>query len=245
MSDEWMPTLRMKLSREEFDRLPRHPAFKYELLAEETLISPWPRHAHASLTLSRYRPAVDDVAALQLRLATSDDIDRLVPVFCGAFDHRQPYGSLDEETMRKAARISLERTFTGVDGVFVAAASFVVLHEDRPVGAVLITLLPGGDPNEWHCLHWDETPPPDLWDKRGGQPHLTWIFVGRNGQGDGIGTQLLRAAVRTLKKQGYRTLWSTFLVGNEISTLWHWRNGFELLPLQLSKRRMRRLLRAP
>jgi len=32
MSDEWDATLKMKLSREDFDRLPRHPSYKYELI---------------------------------------------------------------------------------------------------------------------------------------------------------------------------------------------------------------------
>jgi hypothetical protein len=45
-----------------------------------------------------------------------------------------------------------------------------------------------------------------------------------------------------LTRQGYRTLWTTFLIGNEITTLWHWRNGFELLPTMFSKRRLRRTL---
>ena len=32
MSDVWMPTFKMKLTREEFDRLPLHPSYKYELI---------------------------------------------------------------------------------------------------------------------------------------------------------------------------------------------------------------------
>jgi GNAT superfamily N-acetyltransferase len=81
-----------------------------------------------------------------------------------------------------------------------------------------------------------------LWKKVKGQPHLTWIFVRRFEQGAGIGTQLLQKAVRVLKKQGYRTLWTTFLIGNESSVIWHWRNGFELAPASFSKRRMWRKL---
>ena len=88
-------------------------------------------------------------------------------------------------------------------------------------------------------MHWHDPPPPDLWEKRQGQPHLTWIFVQRFEQGDGIGTQLLRQAVRVLKKQAYTTLWSTFMIGNDSSMRWHWRTGFELLPNMLSKRRLR------
>jgi GNAT superfamily N-acetyltransferase len=89
---------------------------------------------------------------------------------------------------------------------------------------------------------WQEPPPANLWENRGGQPHLTWILVHQMKHGRGVGTQLLLQSVRVLKKHGYKTLWSTFLIGNESSVLWHWRNGFELLPHLLSRRRMRREL---
>ena len=243
MSDEWMPTLKMNLSRAEFDRLPRHPAFKYELIDGVTWISPWPRHAHAQLALSRFRPDNDDMATLPLRHVCAADIDALAPIFCGAFGHLQPYGSLDEDTLTNAAETSLKRTFAGQDGVLVEPASFVALADDQVAGAILITLLPGGDPSEWDSLHWHEAPPPDLWDKCQGQPHLTWIFVRRFEQGQGVGTQLLRQAVRVLKRHGYKALWTTFLIGNDQSALWHWRNGFELLPGRFSKRRLRHELK--
>jgi GNAT superfamily N-acetyltransferase len=116
------------------------------------------------------------------------------------------------------------------------------MEEDKVVGAILVTLLPGGDAADWEAMHWNETPPPDLWEHGQGQPHLTWIFVRRWNQGTGVGTQLLQQAVRVLKKQRYKTLWTTFLIGNDSTLLWHWRNGFELLPGMFSKRRMRREL---
>ena len=101
-------------------------------------------------------------------------------------------------------------------------------------------------PTLQHALdHWHEAAPANLWDKGQGQPHLTWIFVRQYSQGAGIGTQLLQKAVRVLKKQGYKTLWTTFQQGNDSSALWHWRNGFELFPNLMSKRRRRRELKLP
>ena len=38
---------------------------------------------------------------------------------------------------------------------------------------------------------------------------------------------------------------STFLLGNDSSTLWHWRNGFRLQPLYSAMRRAIRESRAP
>jgi hypothetical protein len=49
----------------------------------------------------------------------------------------------------------------------------------------------------------------------------------------------LAAAVRELLALGYTQLASTFLAGNDSSTLWHWRNGFQLLAYPGSLRAMR------
>jgi GNAT superfamily N-acetyltransferase len=99
--------------------------------------------------------------------------------------------------------------------------------------------LTGLDP-----LHWVEPPPPD-WLGRGlGRPHLTWIFVGPWHAEHGIGSALLAAATQRLLAHRYRELASTFLLGNDASLLWHWRNGFRLLPNPISPRQIRRLVRA-
>ena len=72
---------------------------------------------------------------------------------------------------------------------------------------------------------------------------MTWVFVGPDCAGEGVGSVLLAAAASALQQMGYRQLLSTFLLGNESSALWHWRNGFRLLPYPFSKRRMRELWR--
>ena len=43
---------------------------------------------------------------------------------------------------------------------------------------------------------------------------------------------------------GYTELISSFILGNDSSMLWHWRNGFELLPYSGSRRRFRAMMRA-
>jgi hypothetical protein len=57
--------------------------------------------------------------------------------------------------------------------------------------------------------------------------------------GHNVGTALLSAAVRGLLGLGYTELVTTFMLGNESSMLWHWRNGFRLLPYPGSPRRAR------
>src|SRR5262249_42893545 len=141
----------------------------------------------------------------------------------------QPFGSLDDSMRRQAAHKCLEKTRTGGDGPCVERASFVALHERQIIGAILITLLPEGDPTDWDSYYWREPPPEDCIARRLGRPHLTWIVVSPWFAGQGIGTALLAAAVQELRALGFTQLLSTFLFGNESSMLWHWRNGFQLL----------------
>jgi GNAT superfamily N-acetyltransferase len=169
----------------------------------------------------------------------------LVPTFAAAFRSMQPFGSLDEATRQEAGRAVLERTRLGGDGPWIVAASFVAERAGDPIGAVLITLLPGGDPEEHDCYYWHEPPPADAVERRLGIPHLTWIFVTPLSIGRGVGTLLLGHAVNSLLELGYSRLLSTFLLGNDSSMLWHWRNGFQLLSYPSSARLVRRRIRPP
>ena len=94
----------------------------------------------------------------------------------------------------------------------------------RLEGAVVITLMAAPDAG----LEGSE------------RPHLTWIMVSPWRLGEGLGSTLLRRAATALIELGHRELISTFLVGNERSALWHWRNGFRLLPDPWSLRSLRK-----
>ena len=59
----------------------------------------------------------------------------------------------------------------------------------------------------------------------------------------GSGTVLLAATRRALLARGYTELLSTFMIGNDSSMLWHWRNGFRLLPYPGSLRHIGRRFR--
>jgi GNAT superfamily N-acetyltransferase len=242
MCDEWMPQIQLTLTPQQFRQLPRNPAFKYELLGGQVFLTPRPKHFHALLDLRS--PEADVLAAggtpegVTLRAVATSDWASLAAVFSGAFRTTQPFGSLDDETRLQAAKQSLKRTATGGDGPWIQAASFVA-DENGPVGAILITLLPPGDPCEYGSYYWNEPPPPDVVEQRLGRPHLTWVFVVAQHRTEGVGTALLSAAVRRLRDMGFAELATTFLLGNDSSALWHWRNGFRLLPFPGSRRRTR------
>ncbi len=253
MCDDWMPTITLPLTWEQFHQLPRHPAYKYEYLDGTAYLSPRSRHYHAELdlTAANLQPETDlDSEELHIRQVQPEDWPNLVQLFANTFHHTQPYGSLDDENRLKAAHHALERTRTGGDGPLIEPASFVALQpasgDDElpratPVAALFVTLLPPGDPCDWDSYYWTEVPPPDCIERRLGRPHLTWIFVSPWLAGRGLGTMLLAAAVRELLALGYSRLVTTFMIGNDSSMLWHWRNGFRLLSYPGSYRRMRRL----
>lgn len=239
MCDEWMPRLEYALTVAEFERLPRNPAYRYEYFDGKLVLTPRVRAYHGLLPLAEFADPAPLPAGVVLRPVREDDLAGLGPVFGAAFDGIQPFGSLDEETLKTAARTCLERTRDGHDGPLVGTASFVAEEGGRAVGAILVTLVPEGDPCEWETYSWKEPAPADCVEARRGQPHLTWVFVSPWHKGDGVGTALLGAAVRELQALGFGHLLSTFLAGNESSMLWHWRNGFRLLAYPGSKRRWR------
>jgi hypothetical protein len=240
MCDQWMPTIELPLTIEQFQQLPRNPAYKYEYLSGKAYLSPRAQHYHAVLELER-RPVSEDLEICPLR---SDELMDLVPLFCEAFHNTQPYGSLDDTIRERAAQHALERTRTGGDGPLIEQACFGALHpNDRStMGAILITLLPEGDPTEVDSYYWQEPPPADCIDRRLGRPHLTWIFVSPLEVGRGMGTTLLAAAGNALLDMGFTQLVTTFISGNDSSMLWHWRNGFRLLAYPGSRREIKKRL---
>jgi GNAT superfamily N-acetyltransferase len=247
MCDEWMPALQLPLSWEQFLQLPRNAAYKYEYLEGKAFLRPRPKHYHALLDLLAFCPPADceKLEDVVLRPLTADDIPSLEPAFVEAFHRIQPFGSLDDAMQREAAHQCLKRTRTGGDGPWIEQASVVAIRRDnaQPCGAIFITLLPPGDPSDWDSYYWTEPPAADCIARRLGRPHLTWIFVAPASAGHSVGTALLAAAVRVLLSLGYTQLATTFLLGNASSMLWHWRNGFQLLPYPASPRRVRQRLR--
>ncbi len=238
-----MPAIELPLTIEQFHQLPRNPAYKYEYLSGKAYLSPRARHYHAVLDLER-RPVSEDV---QIRPINGNELMDLIPLFCGAFHSIQPYGSLDEATRERAARHAMERTRTGGDGPLIEQASFVAQDKNKPpgttVGAILVTLLPAGDATDMDSYYWQEPPPDDCIVQRQGRPHLTWVFVSPLETGCGVGTALLTAAGNTLLDMGFRQLFTTFISGNDSSMLWHWRNGFQLLPYPGSRREIKKRLK--
>src|SRR5258708_39980006 len=123
MWEQWMATIELPLSIEQFRQLPRNPAYKYEYLGGKAYLSPRARHFHAVLDLQR-SPIPDDV---EVQPAKPEELLELAPLFCGAFRSIQPYGSLDDETREQAARHALERTRNGGERPLIEHATVIAV----------------------------------------------------------------------------------------------------------------------
>ncbi|HUY34981.1 MAG TPA: GNAT family N-acetyltransferase [Pirellulales bacterium] len=252
MIDQWFSTIKLPITFKQWRKLPRNHAYKYEYFGGKAWLTPRPKGYHALLDLRQFSlpvpiclpeslglpvpPRPPD--ALVIRPLADGDWRRMPKVFAAAFHRVQPFASLTDKVRAKAARECLQATRDGAEGPLIAEASFVAaLGAGRePVGAILITLLPQRDPVDFNAWHWREPPPADALARQMGRPHVTWIFVSPWYAGHGVGMALLDRAVAALVRLGYQELASTFLLGNESSTLWHWRAGFRLLPYPGSTR---------
>jgi GNAT superfamily N-acetyltransferase len=244
MCDAWMPVLKLRLTQEQFHQLPRNPAYKYEFSDGEVCLTPRAKHYHAWLDLRSFPTENPEPRRpVDIRPIQESDWQELERVFQATLCRVQPFASLDADTMAQASRECLARTRTGQDGVRLPEASWLAAsaQESEIVGAILITLVPGGDPCDPDSYYWRDSGLAELPAGEKAQPHLTWIFVAPENAGWGIGSALLAASVRVLRERGFTQLWSTFVSGNDSSMLWHWRNGFQLLPHPNSRRRWPRL----
>jgi len=244
MIEEWFSTVELPITFEQFEQLPQNPAYKYEYFGGRAWLTPRAKMHHALLDLRSYTRSIPDVATreeLSVRPMAEDDWERLPPLFAAAFHRVQPFASLGDEERLRAAEGCLGQTREGAEGPVIGEAGFVAVRDSDGalIGAVLTTLAPEGDPTKFGSWRWREPPPPDAVTRRLGRPHLTWIFVAPFHARLGVGTALLDATAGGLKRLGYPELTSTFLLGNESSTLWHWRAGFRLLPYPGSMRLLR------
>ena len=245
MLDRWFSTIKLPLSLKQFHQLPQNPAFKYEYINKTAWLSPSPKSYSARLALHpQPAPAPESVdidEAIGFRRLEEVDWARLTHLFAGAFSRVQPYAGLSDRRRLASARACLNFTREGGDGPIINPACHVAFNKehDRCLGAIFVTLIPLIDVHEFWSMRWQAPPPPDCIERGLGRPHLTWVFVNPTHAGHGIGSALLAHASKSLLELGYSELISSFLLGNTSSMLWHWRNGFELLPYVGSARAMR------
>lgn len=129
---------------------------------------------------------------------------------------------MSDERRQEMAGDALAEVIDECDGPLLSHACCIALTSGKhTVGACIVT---------------EPTDTSDVPDLMRSQPHLTWIFIARLFARSGLGTAMLRHALSRLQANGRHTLFSTFLIGNNASALWHWECDFKLLANPYSMR---------
>ena len=172
--DRCFSGMRLDLPVDLYHRLPRHPAYKYELIDGTTWLTPRPTSRDARRSTAPPSREPDDGApgddaddlpwGVRVRGYRDGDAEALPVPFAAAFERTVPFCTLDEGTLRTAAADAIGETLGGRHGPLLADVSSVATDErGRALGACLVTRAPetgGHFPREAR-----------------GRPYLAWIFV--------------------------------------------------------------------
>ncbi len=107
MADDWMPNISLPLTAEQFKRLPRNPAYRYDYLHGTAYLSPRPKHFHGVLDFAGWRaPDPDEISPeIRIRPLLASDQAELAEVFAAAFEGVQPFGGLASSSVWRHRRL--------------------------------------------------------------------------------------------------------------------------------------------
>ncbi len=199
-----MPFRPIRMTFEEFERLPRPPGWKHEYFGGNAYIQP--RHSVAIVRLeTAYRP-VSVPEGFQIRPATPEDAPRLVPAFFDAFRQSVDYWGYRQAAIRQSAADSIRTCFAGQRGAFHPTSFLAVAPMGRSVAGAALLVEDGEGPN------------------------LDLLFVRPRWQRQGLANALVQTALTDLHTQGEPHLDSAYVVANAVSAAWHQKFGFIELP---------------
>lgn len=192
--------VRIPLSFEDHERIPRHPDWRWEYWDGAAQISyrPRPICVRRWNGLPVVRRGRHDVRLVH----GADDLARaFLAEFWRAED---PCRTFEQETAIEWLRACLDDSFARL----AEPAGAVADVSGQVVGVVLL-----------ERPHRNEA-----------APFLSWLSVRPGYRCDGVGTALLAAIVDALNAGGVQWLDSGASPANRASLVWHWRNGFQALP---------------
>jgi GNAT superfamily N-acetyltransferase len=205
-----MKSFHKKMSFEEFERIPERMGWKKEYYGGKCHITP--SYIAVDLSFEIDKPIKQD-PNLEIRCATETDRPDLETAYASAFTNAIEYcdwepDKLMEEAKKWVGRFHKPPADNGlplyrvavIDGRAVAGAE--IKWDDR------ICLRPF---------------------TRGtvGGPMLRNLFVAPDVQRKGIATGLVAELINLLAAQGRKKLWSSYILGNEVSHAWHIKFGFQ------------------
>lgn len=217
--DDYATPLKMPMTIDGFSRFPALAGYKAELKGGNVEFTYQPRLSMARLRIARREVrGLDGVAVGRLDVRGMQE--PLAKLFMSAMSHVPPLDTMAPTTRRHAADAELKHIVNSGEGELFPAACFGAFDakSNKPVGAAIVTRL------SLTADEWPEEPlPPTLLS-------LTWLFVAPDRQRGAIGTALLDHVVNALAEQNHEWLVSHIPQDNVPVVMFHWRNGFELVP---------------
>jgi predicted N-acetyltransferase YhbS len=196
-----MPSLHKKMTVDEFHAYPRRLGWKHEYWDGELHLSPSDM-AIATLKLELQRG--EGPTHPGLRPVRLEDEERLRTLFHGSFRDAVEYADYPDGYFAKHVHKLVADWFSKTERT-CWPASLVLEQGGELVGAIVIRNARFG-------------------------PLVEPVFVAVPWQSQGLGGQLLRAAVNALVELGHATLFSRVHLGNDGSMRWHLRHGFFEIP---------------
>ncbi|MGI9001647.1 MAG: GNAT family N-acetyltransferase [Pseudonocardia sp.] len=201
--------MQIPMSFEHYERIPRHPDWKWEY---------WDGAAHLSyrpFAMCLRREVHEPVGGSRrhaVRLIDPGRDEARLRTFLSEFWRAEDPGrTFEEEDAISWLRDGLDRSFARL----AEPAGALAEEDGELIGAVLLE-------------------PPHR-DDEVAAPQLSWLSVRAGFRCDGVGTDLLAALVEALRASGAEHLASAASPGNRASLAWHWRNGFQIVSDPLAR----------
>ena len=217
--DHYVTPLKLPMSIDLFWRWPHLAAYKADYRDGQAELTYRPRLRMARLPIAgRVERNVPGVTIAPLDVVHAHDA--LARLFMAAFARVPPLDTMAATTRRHAADAAMRHTAGGGDGELCRPACIAATDSatDAIVAAAIVTTI---------RLRADEWPDPQL---PASLFNLTWLFVAPQWQRRQVGSAMLDRIAKVLADSGAEWLVSHILEDNVPSVMFHWRNGFELVP---------------
>lgn len=198
--------MRVPMPFRTFERLPRHPDWRYEYWDGTAHLSHRPRSvgferlAAAPIT----RDVADDV---QVVPCSEVDPAAVTALLTNVWSDEEPYRCFDPDECAQILGAEVARSLEGG----LPALGHAGLVRGQLIGAVLVTTAIRSATDR-------------------DQPELTWLTVRHEARSRGVATALLRGVCERLSADGRPRLHSACSAANVPSLRWHLSSGFTLAP---------------
>jgi hypothetical protein len=217
--DDYVTPLKMPMTIDGFSRFPTLAGYKAELKGGNVEITYTPRLSMARLRVARREARTVSGVTIE-PIDVKPMQEPLAKLFAMSLAHVPPLDTMAPTTRRHAADAEMKHLANGGHGEVYGRACFgaVDATSQKLIGAALVTRI-SLTSSEWP----EEQLPSTLL-------NLTWLFVAPERQRGAAGTTLLERVVNTLADEGHEWLVSHIPQENVPGVMFHWRNGFELVP---------------